>query len=78
MENAYVESFHGRFRDECLNQHHFLDLQEAKDIIETWRLEYNGLRPHSALNYQAPEEFLKQYRKQQQNQNNPELSLQVA
>lgn len=78
VENAYVESFHSRFRDECLNEHYFLDLQEAREIIEAWRLEYNGFRPHSALNYQTPKEFLKQYEKQNLNQDNPGLSLQVV
>jgi putative transposase len=78
VENAYVESFHSRFRDECLNEHYFLSLQEAQDIIETWRAEYNGFRPHSALSYRTPEEFLKQYGKQNLNQNNPGLSLQVV
>jgi len=78
VENAYIESFHGRFRDECLNEHYFLDLQEAKDVIETWRTQYNGFRPHSALNYQTPEEFLKQYEEQNLNHMNPELSLRVA
>ncbi len=78
VENAYVESFHSRFRDECLNEHYFLGLQEAQEIIEAWRLEYNGFRPHSALNYQTPEEFLKQYEKHNLNQNSPGLSLQVV
>lgn len=78
VENAYVESFHSRFRDECLNEHYFLGLQEAKDVIEMWRLEYNGFRPHSALNYQTPKEFLERYEKQNLTQDNPGLSLQVV
>lgn len=78
VENAYVESFHGKFRDECLNENYFSDLQEAKDIIETWRIEYNTFRPHSSLNYQTPEEFLKQYEQENLNQNAPGLSLQVV
>ena len=78
VENAYVESFHGKFRDECLNENYFSDLQEAKDIIETWRIEYNTFRPHSSLNYQTPEEFLKQYEQEHLNQNAPGLSLQVV
>lgn len=78
VENAYVESFHSRFRDECLNEHYFLSLQEAQEIIAAWQAEYNGFRPHSALNYQTPEEFLKRYEKQNLNQNNPGLSLQVV
>ena len=78
VENAYVESFHGKFRDECLNKNYFLDLQEAKDIIESWRIEYNTFRPHSSLDYQTPEEFLKQYEQENLNKNAQELSLQMV
>ena len=78
VENAYVESFHGKFRDECLNENYFLDLQEAKDIIESWRIEYNTFRPHSSLDYQTPEEFLKQYEQENLNKNAQELSLQMV
>jgi putative transposase len=56
-QNAYVESFNGKFRDECLNQHWFGDLEEAREMIETWRQDYNQQRPHSALGYQTPKEF---------------------
>jgi len=56
-QNAFVEAFNGRFRDECLNEHWFLDLEDARRIIEAWRLDYNARRPHSALGYQTPEEF---------------------
>ena len=56
-QNAFVEAFNGRFRDECLNEHWFLDLDDARRIIEAWRLDYNARRPHSALSYQTPEEF---------------------
>ena len=78
VENAYIESFQGKFRDECLNENYFLDLQEVKDIIESWRIEYNTFRPHSSLDYQTPEEFLRQYEQNNLNQNAPELSLQVV
>ena len=57
-ENAYIESFNGRFRQECLNGHWFQSLDEAKQVVEAWRREYNGERPHSSLNGQTPEEFL--------------------
>ena len=77
-ENGYIESFNGRFRDECLNEHYFLDLQEAKELIEAWRQEYNGFRPHSSLKYQTPDEFLKHFEEQDLNKTNPELSLQVV
>ena len=56
-ENAYIESFHDKLRDECLNRELFGSLLEAQVIIEQWRLEYNGLRPHSALGYRTPDEF---------------------
>lgn len=56
-QNAYIESFNGKFRDECLNQNWFLDLADARRIIEAWRVDYNTARPHSALGYQTPVEF---------------------
>ena len=56
-QNAFIESFNGRFRDECLNQHWFLDLADARQTIEAWRLDYNNSRPHSALGYATPQEF---------------------
>jgi len=77
-ENPYAESFHGRFRDECLNENYFLDMQEAKDKIEEWRIEYNTFRPHSSLDYKTPEEFLKECEQAQLTKNALELSLQVA
>jgi putative transposase len=56
-QNAYVESFNGKFRDECLNEHWFANLKEAREKIENWRQDYNQRRPHSALGYRTPEEF---------------------
>lgn len=56
-ENAFVESFNGKFRDECLNQHWFRNLVEARDIIERWRLDYNYQRPHRSLGQLTPMEF---------------------
>ena len=56
-QNAYIESFNGRFREECLNLNWFTSLAEAERIIEDWRIDYNQNRPHSSLNYQTPEEF---------------------
>jgi transposase InsO family protein len=53
-ENGYVESFNGRLRDEYLNGEIFYTLKEAKVLIERWRREYNGVRPHSSLGYQPP------------------------
>jgi putative transposase len=57
MQNAHCESFHGRLRDECLNEHWFLGLADARRIVENWRQDYNRIRPHSALGYQSPAEF---------------------
>ena len=57
MQNGYVESFNGRFRDECLNANSFLTLADAKQKIEAWRIEYNRERPHSSLSYLTPHEY---------------------
>ncbi len=56
-QNAFIESFNGRLRDECLNEHVFSSLPEARNIVETWRQHYNGARPHGSLNWQTPHEF---------------------
>lgn len=61
VENAFIESFNGRLRDECLNEHWFLNLQDAREKIETWRLDYNGSRPHSSLGNLTPEEFVERH-----------------
>jgi putative transposase len=58
IQNACVESFNGRCRDECLNQHHFLSIEDARNLIEGWRDDYNTLRPHTALGGLAPQQFL--------------------
>jgi putative transposase len=60
VENAYIESFNGRFRDECLNESWFLSLEHARRIVEAWRIDYNNERPHSSLGYLTPEEFIRQ------------------
>jgi putative transposase len=57
QQNGYQESFHARLRDECLNQHWFTSLADAREKIEAWRVDYNTQRPHSSLGYQTPEEF---------------------
>jgi putative transposase len=56
-ENAYIESFNGKFRDECLNEHWFITMAQARRSIENWRIEYNTERPHSSLGDMTPEEF---------------------
>jgi putative transposase len=60
-DNAFVESFHGTFRDQCLSVHWFETLAEAKQLIETWRREYHGSRPHRSLADLTPSEFASQY-----------------
>jgi putative transposase len=57
MQNGFVESFNGRLRDECLNEHMFSSLAEARQIIEAWRIDYNTNRPHTSLNGLTPSEF---------------------
>ena len=56
-DNALIEAFNGRFREECLNQSWFLSLEDAREKVETWRQEYNSSRPHGALGNLAPEVF---------------------
>jgi putative transposase len=60
-QNAYIESFNGKFRDECLNEHWFLTLQEAQLVIEAWRREYNEERTHSTIGDVTPQEFIANY-----------------
>lgn len=57
MQNGHIESFNGKFRDECLNTHWFTSLRQARSNIENWRADYNEFRPHSALGYATPNEF---------------------
>lgn len=57
VQNAFVESFQGRLRDECLDRHWFLGLTDARHTGAIWRQDYNQARPHSALGYRPPEEF---------------------
>ena len=57
IENAFAESFNGKFRDECLNEHWFASVAEARTLIEAWRVDYNTVRPHSALQGATPEQF---------------------
>jgi putative transposase len=57
MQNAFVESFNGKFRDECLSEQWFLTLPDARQAIETWRRDYNEQRPHSSLGDRTPSEF---------------------
>ena len=56
-DNAFIESFNGSLRDECLNVHWFLSLDDAREKIERWRQDYNEFRPHSSLGDQTPSEL---------------------
>lgn len=56
-QNAFVESFNGKFRDSCLNQHWFINLDDARRTIDGWRHHYNNERPHSSLGYLTPSDF---------------------
>lgn len=60
-KNGFIESFHDKFRDECLEREWFQSLLEAKVVIEAWRLHYNTQRPHSSLAYQTPAAFAAKY-----------------
>lgn len=57
VQNAFIESFNGKFRDECLNEHYFSSILEAQAIVEAWRQDYNQVRPHSALGNLTPADF---------------------
>ncbi len=57
VQNAFIESFNGKMRDECLNEHWFMTLGEARQIIEAWRRDYNEVRPHTSLGNRTPQEF---------------------
>lgn len=57
QENGFIESFNGKFRDECLNEHWFLSLEDARRTIEEWRIDYNENRPHTSLGDLTPKEF---------------------
>ena len=72
-QNAYIESFNGKFRDECLNEHVFVGLHDAQRKIEAWRLDYNTTRPHRSLKQLTPEEFAASFNQQQAVITNREL-----
>jgi putative transposase len=74
-DNAYIESFNGRFRQECLNDHWFLSLDDARDKVEAWRQDYNEERPHSALGNATPEEYAAQAESQKEL---PDLDLEAV
>ncbi len=57
IQNAFIESFNGRLRDECLNEHDFISLAHARSVIATWREQYNNERPHKGLGWRTPQEY---------------------
>jgi putative transposase len=61
-DNAYIEAFNGRFRNECLNANCFLSLEDARGKIAAWRQEYNESRPHTSLGFRTPSEFARSQR----------------
>lgn len=75
QQNAFIESFNATFRKDCLNQNWFYTLEEAKEEIEKWRLDYNAYRPHSSLEDLTPNEFMKQF---STTQNTQGFNLQVV
>jgi putative transposase len=61
VQNAFIESFNGRLRDECLNEHDFGSLFEARRILGIWRARYNSQRSHGSLDWKMPEEFARTF-----------------
>lgn len=75
IQNAYIESFNGKFREECLSQHWFSTLEEARLLIEQWRIKYNQIRPHRSIGRIPPDRFAKQFEQQKQTSNlNPKAA----
>lgn len=68
-QNAFIESFNGKFRDECLNENWFVSLADAQRIIEVWRRDYNNVRPHRSLKQKTPFEFLQLWKENSKMQN---------
>ena len=64
MQNGYIESFNGKFRDECLNEHWFETLPQAREVIRAWVQDYNEVRPHSSIGRMPPRRFARLHRRQ--------------
>ena len=75
MQNGFVESFNGRLRDECLNEHLFDGLADARRIITGWRADYNDERPHTSLNGMTPSEFATIHQRSDRDQNQNRTNL---
>ena len=78
IQNAFIESFNSRLREECLNQHVFLSLDDARQKIETWRQDYNEVRPHSSLGNLTPIEFSRRTSNIQEAQNTAGTNLRLV
>ena len=78
QQNGFMESFNGKLRDECLNEHVFSTLAEARCIIEAWRIDYNTVRPHSSLGYLTPEEFAASWRAAGEKETAPDATSRLA
>ena len=72
-QNAYIETFNGKFRDECLNDHYFNNLEHARAVIAAWRRDYNEARPHSAIGRMPPAEFAARHRSGTTNATEPQI-----
>lgn len=77
-DNAFIESFNGRLRQECLNQNWFTSLDDARQIVEAWRQDYNHERPHGSLRYQTPSEFSDRWHMTQTNPKAESLTLETV
>lgn len=77
-DNAFIESFNGSFRDECLNTHWFLSLKDAKEKIEAWRCDYNEFRPHSSLDNLTPMEYASYHTVDHLDHQNSQVTLKMA
>jgi putative transposase len=64
MQNGYIETFNGKYRDECLNEHWFETLHQARTAVATWRQDYNEVRPHSSCKRMPPARFAALLRQQ--------------
>ena len=62
VDNAFIESFNGRLRDECLNTKVFFSIEDAREKLESWRLDYNTRRPHSSIGDLTPSEYAQRFK----------------
>jgi len=77
MQNGYIESFNGKFRDECLNDHWFQTLHQARTVISAWRQDYNEVRPHSSIGRIAPARFAELHRRRADDAAQPSNTIDI-